>query len=265
MKITPIFDSLTHPTIDGNWILPRYLNSAKIGTLKRRMREFGVKWAFSVGMKGIGGYSEKEYINIIRKHSEGRLFPIAFYDYSETSGKNVSRALKKIKKAGYFGIKLHPRISNFQIDRRLAEVIKVASDNYLIVLLCTYPYGGNKANKITPVSIMEMLSETDGSKVTLMHGGAVRLLEYMEITRAFDNVLLDLSLTICKYDGSSLDMDIAYIFEQFDRRICIGSDHPEHSLEKLRGRFEYFSKKLSQEKKENIGYRNIIKFNDLKM
>jgi predicted TIM-barrel fold metal-dependent hydrolase len=93
-----------------------------------------------------------------------------------------------------------------------------------------------------------------------MHGGTVRLLETIEIVRSYNNVLLDLSFTICKYNGSSLDMDIQFAFDTYDRRICIGSDFPEFSPRDLRERFIFFSNAIPHEKAENIAYRNIAHF-----
>jgi len=70
-------------------------------------------------------------------------------------------------------------------------------------------------------------------------------------------VLLDLSFTLCKYEGSSIDLDIRYLFEKFDRRICIGSDSPEFDLSKLRQRFNQLTEGLDIVKKKNIGFQNL--------
>lgn len=87
-------------------------------------------------------------------------------------------------------------------------------------------------------------------------------MRYAELVRFNPNLLLDLSMTICKYAGRSLDQDIGFLFRSFDRRICIGSDHPEWSHAALRARFDAFREGLSQEKRENVAYRNILGFLD---
>jgi len=263
MNNIPIFDSLTHPTIDSNWILPDYPQTAGINTLTQQMHDVNIKWAFAVGIKGIGRYNDAAYIKMIRNSGNKILYPIAFYDPVNRNVKNIKESLVRLKKMGYSGIKLHPRISDFMLKGHIPNVIKIANDKGLICMLCTYPYGHNLANNITPVHVMEMLSKTDDAKVILMHSGAVRLLEYMEIGRAFRNVLLDLSMTICKYEGSSIDLDLEFMFQQFDRRICIGSDFPEYTLAKLRERFKLLSKNIDLKKKENITFRNISSFCDL--
>ncbi len=260
MNSIPIFDSLTHPTIDSNWIMPRYQGVANLETLQKQMERANVKWAFVVGMAGVGSYSQEEYIKLFTNERNKNLFPIAFYIPKEKEINKIRLELRRIKEIGYKGIKLHPRFSNFSIDETLADVIKVANELGLVSLLCTYCYGNNSANRSTPESLMKMLAKTEDAKVVLIHGGAVRLLEYMEVARAYNNVLLDLSLTLCKYEGSSLDLDIGFLFKHFDRRICVGSDFPEISLMKVRERFEFFSQEISLEKKQNIAYKNITTF-----
>ena len=260
MNSVPIFDSLTHPTISSDWILPRYPKRAKIHELLKGMEENNVQWAFAVGMKGIGGYNEEKYIQLVNYHSD-RLRSIAYFDPNDFKNlKDIQKKLRHIKRIGYAGIKLHPRISNFNLNYNIATIIKAANDIQLLPLLCTYPYSKNNARFINPDSLMDFLVLLEDAKVVLLHSGAVRLLEYMEIARVFNNVLLDLSLTLCKYEDSSIDTDIRFLFKHFDKRICIGSDFPEFSLRKLRERFELFSDKIPKEKKENIAHRNILNF-----
>jgi len=260
MNSIPIFDSLTHPTINSDWILPRYQKRAKISELQKEMDENNVQWAFAVGMKNIGGYNEEEYISFINSKTD-RLYPIAYYDPGDYLTKDESKNhLLHLKRIGYKGIKLHPRYSNFSLNANIAYIIKTANDLHLLPLLCSYSYSKNNARFINPDSLMDFLVLLEDAKVVLLHAGAVRLLEYMEIARTFNNVLLDLSLTLCKYEGSSIDYDISYLFKSFDRRICIGSDFPEYSLCNLRERFDFFSKELSIMKKENIAHRNLLNF-----
>lgn len=260
---TPIFDSLTHPTLDGNWILPKWPDCATITDLKAQMQASNVCGAFAVGMEGIGGYDEDVFLKMIREEKDINLFPIAFFSFTQSSKEQYEKRLQEIKDKGYIGIKLHPRIGHFTLDNPfLPFVIDKANELGLVVLLCTYFY----SNEVSMMSNnIEMLADTlmkvhKESKVILLHGGVVRLLEVMELVRAFPNTLLDLSLTLCKYAGSSLDMDIQFLFQSFDRRVCIGSDYPEIKLSNIRDRFEHFAENTTTDKAENIAYKNIINF-----
>lgn len=264
----PIFDSLTHPTLDGNWILPKWTSCASISELKTQMQDSNICGAFAVGMDNIGGYDEDAFLRLIQEEGENRLFPVAFFSFSQRSKEGYEKRLQEIKKKGYIGIKLHPRIGRFTLDNPdLPFVIDKANELGLAVMLCTYFYSNSislMANNVERLADMLLRLQKE-SKVILLHGGVVRLLDMMEVVRAFPNTLLDLSLTLCKYAGSSLDMDIQFMFQSFDRRVCIGSDHPEIKLSQVRERFELFASKTSIEKAENIAYKNILSFTGINL
>lgn len=264
----PIFDTLTHPTLDGNWIMPKYPNCAGIEQLLEQMKQNNITKAFAVGMRGIGLYDEDKFLVLVNEKAKNQLLPIAFFDFNEIENeKDVTRQLSRIKNKGYLGIKLHPRIGNFTLDNQLLpHIIDHANELNLIVLFCTYFYSNRQSilqNNIERLGDM-LLKISEQSRVVLLHGCVVRLLEMMEIVRAFPNVLMDLSLTMCKYQGTSLDEDIKFLFKNFDRRICVGSDHPEISLATLRERFNYFASFTTGEKAENIGYKNIENWIEVK-
>ena len=83
------------------------------------------------------------------------------------------------------------------------------------------------------------------------------MLELAEVARSFPSLLLDLSFTLCKYEGSSVDADLRFLFRRFDRRICVGSDDPEFSLGDLRRRFDELSEGLDEGRRERIGWGNL--------
>jgi len=82
----------------------------------------------------------------------------------------------------------------------------------------------------------------------------------MEICRPYQNVLLDLSFKLCRYEGSSVDLDIRYLFQNFDQRICVGSDNPQFSLAQFRRRFDELTAGLDREKSLNAAHRNLRSF-----
>lgn len=262
MSNIPIFDSLTHTTLNGDWILPRYPQKSKIDDLLDEMEANNICNALSVGMKGIGGYDEAKYSEFILSKTD-KLVPIAFFDVKEYDNiKSIIDKLKYLKTLKYRGIKLHPRIGDFNLlHPLLPDIIKAANDQNMVVLFCTYFYEkGNNVICNNIDNLLNLLVKIPNGKIILLHSGTVRLIEMMEIARAFDNVLLDMSFTLCKYQGSSLDMDIQFLFNNFDQRICIGSDSPEISISQMRFRFEHFTKKLNIKKASNIGYLNLQNF-----
>lgn len=261
--IIPIFDSLTHPTINGNWLKPQYDGKNLINLLMQEMQTQNVYKAFSVGMERIGDYHPDYYIKMIQEYGQEKLLPIAFLSLKEKCINDIKNELLNLKSKGYIGIKLHARIGRFLLnDTRLPEIIDFANEIGLTVLFCTYFYSSDQSYLSNNIYCLgELLTHIDSqSKIILLHGGDVELLKMAEITRNFSNTLLDLSFTLCKYEGSSIDNDILFLFKNFDKKICIGSDFPEFSLENTRIRFNYFSQNISREKAENIAYKNLEHF-----
>ena len=82
----------------------------------------------------------------------------------------------------------------------------------------------------------------------------------MEICRPYQNVLLDLSFTLCRYERSSVDLDIRYLFQNFDQRVCLGSDNPQFSLAQFRRRFDELAAGLDRQKSSNVAHRNLQAF-----
>ena len=261
MNKTPLIDSVAHPTLDGTWLKP----GRKGFTVERLLAEMdahGVAGAVCVGMKGVGGYDERRYARALAPY-KNRLAPAAFFDFDRVrSPSDVSKYLKSLKASSYRAVKIHPRLSKITLDHPLmARVVTAANDEGLTPMLCTYFQdrgGENFRNNL--IELRRLLDRTEGRKIMLVHGGTVNVFEMMEIVRPYPELLLDLSLTLCKYEGSSVDLDLAYLFKNFDRRICVGSDYPEYDLGRFRARFERFAKGLPREKRENIAHKNVAAF-----
>ncbi len=262
MNDIPIFDSLMHPMPNGNWISSKFNGGNYICAQLQSMRENGISWALAVGVADKAlDYEEETYANFIKSHAD-YIFPVAFCDFRKlTQGADIESYLARLKNIGYVAIKIHPRISSVTYSHPLmVEIIVTANRLGLGVLLCTYFWdrcGAYGARGIE--GLMGLMTRVVEQRLILLHSGGVRLLEMAEIARQFPNVLLDLSFTLCKYEGSSLDLDIKYLFDTFDRRICIGSDSPEFGHRDLRRRFKMFSIGLDVEKSENIAYRNLFR------
>ena len=265
----PIFDSLTHPTPEGSWLHEKYSGKNYFQSVAEGMQRNGIKWAIACGMgKNVGGYEEGSYARHARESSlssQVTFIPVAFWEpnhFDFGSLWELREYFSHLADLGYVGIKLHPRMAFFTYeDDRLPKIIDVANEFNITPFLCTYTWGYGACSKSSPENLMNLLCRINtSSRLILVHGGGVRLLEYMEIARAFPNTLLDLSLTLCKYPGSSLDLDLQFCFSQFDKRVSIGSDGPEFSPFSLRERFEKFSHSICEQKKKNIAYRNLFHF-----
>lgn len=253
-----LFDCATHPTLNSNWLAKKYDTLSGFEKLIDDMQSFKIKKAFAIGMKGIGDYDEESYVKEAKKFKD-ILYPVAYfdlYDYKNTI--ELETYLSHLKKIGYFGIKLHPRFSNINFENNnLKDIIICANRQKLIPLVCTY-FSSQELNiRDNLREIAKLMNKIPDEKVIFLHSGVVNLLEFVNMMKIYKNVLFDLSYTLCKYNGSALDFDIKFLFKNFDRRICIGSDHPEVTMQEFRERFEFFSKDILTQKLENIAYKNL--------
>ncbi|OGI06599.1 MAG: hypothetical protein A3F80_06135 [Candidatus Melainabacteria bacterium RIFCSPLOWO2_12_FULL_35_11] len=252
------FDSLTHPTVNS------HSDDTSFEAVKNQMSTYGFKWALAVGLDDVNDYNHESFIKECLKYK--CFIPIAGVNPKKEE-KVLAKEIDHIKELGFKGIKIHPRLS--QIDwsyETLPIILNLASKKGLVTLLCTYMHGKiTNGNYNDPfISLINLLSLSPEAKVVLLHGGDVRLLQYAELVRGNQNLLLDLSFTILKYRGSSLDLDIKFLFERFDKRICIGTDHPSYSHKDLIERVKEFSLGIEQVKLDNIFYKNLIEWFGIK-
>jgi predicted TIM-barrel fold metal-dependent hydrolase len=253
-----IFDSLTHPTISGKW-----LNSgedASFSSLINAMQENNIINACAVGLPHIGRYNHHIFAKRCKMYKH--LIPIAGYSLSEYQ--DIS-SLAKLKDLGFYGIKLHPRYSNFDLKKDFSTLISIFNACHkldLVVFLCTYSAAEiEHMYEYDPLyELISLLKNSEKVKIVLIHGGLHRIFEYADLARFNFNILLDISYLLVKYQNSSIDNDITYLLNTFDKKICIGSDHPEFSLKETRKHIEFLSQDIPFKKQENYFFKNLSSF-----
>ena len=254
----PMFDSLTHPLLRGTWDGLE----ASFDILAAQLDAANVVRACAVGMPSIGGYSHEEFA--ARCARDPRLVPVAGFDPADLSAR--PGLVADLVAMGFKGMKVHPRLLNMSLtDVRLSALLAQLEQAGLPLFLCTYAHDAllSWPDADPFAALVALLRPFPALKTVLVHGGDVSVLRFAELVRHNDNLLLDLSFTLCKYAGSSVDLDLAFLFRSFDRRICVGSDFPEFSLTELRERFDHFSTGLAQEQVENIASGNLSRWLEL--
>ena len=105
-------------------------------------------------------------------------------------------------------------------DPRFAQTLRMAAAADLIVFHCGYQFAADSSlHPVDPLPwLLDAVAAAPALRMVLLHGGSVELLRYAESVRMKPNVLLDLSNTLLRYQGSSLDRDIAWLFRSFDQR-----------------------------------------------
>ena len=256
-----LIDTLAHPTVSGTWLDKKDYN-ASIEKLVNELKKSPFTHAFAVGLPNMDGYSNRMFFNMCDEYDE--LIPIAGLDVNQDLDL-VMRDLEEIVDEGFNGIKIHPRFSYMNYEKNYLDIIfKYAAENELVVFYCTYPHcSAPNYPEVDPFySLVKVINQNPHTKLILVHGGVTDILKYAELARFNDNILLDLSLTIMNYPDSSIDSDLKFLFNNFDRKITIGTDWPEYKHKDVYERVLHFSKGVSQDKLDNIFYKNINNFHN---
>ncbi len=254
-----VFDSLTHIKKDGIWY-----GSKHDASLERLLKEFdeNIVKALLVGMPD----DDINYIiDAYNKHKD-KFVPIApIYFDNNTDSDQIEKQIIDFKGLGFKGIKIHPRFLNTNlIDKNIINSIELAGKYDLVSLLCTVHRAPSKPLK-RPIHdvIHEICDETQKSKKILLHGGYYDLLATSEVIRSFENTLLDLSTTLIRFQDTHILNDIKYLFKTFDRRLCIGSDFPEFTIQDVLNTINnkvLNNHLIDTQKLENIYFNNLNNF-----
>lgn len=252
------FDSLTHASRSGAWLDANHFD-ASVSRLLAEIKEMG---PYRTCLVNIAGFSDNgELADIAADHPDlfvpiAGLDPSAFAEHGQ-----IDTALAEIKEQNFAGIKLHPRLNDYDpLDDRCLHTIQQAGRTGLVVFIDTLFRQRTRAIQ-HPADIIDKIAFTCAeTRIVLLHGAAGAMLDIYETVRMRSNLLLDTSFTIMRYAGSSIDNDIRFVFKTLDQRATVGSDFPEYSLMDARRQIEKLSEGLPQEKLENILHRNLERF-----
>lgn len=253
-----LIDTCAHPTLNGKWI-----QNSKGQSFEEHFKcceKSNVINACAIGLPGIGDYEHKRYFDAANAFGSF-YYPVAAI--TKTNLKLLADELEVIKDIGFKAVKLHPRLLRFELNQGwLNSFFYHCARLDFIVFYCSYPFCTvcNMPGTDHFCLVVNALKTTPHLKIVLLHGGGVELMKFAELTRFNENILLDLSLTIMKYQGSSLDLDIQFLLEKFDRRISIGTDHPEWDISEVRRRIDYLSPNVSPRKLKNVMSLNALNF-----
>ena len=251
----PIFDSLSHPTLNGEWT--KKDKGLSFDDFEIQLSKDLAYGSVACGLPNIGDYNHLDFYAYVTKIKTKKIvIPVA----ALTNTNNILNELKNIKDIGFNAVKIHCRYLNKECERLfLAEVFTSCYKLGLVVFLCTYNYTNilNKLSSPTYTEVIEALKIEGRCKIIFVHGGIHELMHYYELVRHNDHFLIDLSYTICQYHETSLILDIKYLMENLDQRLIIGSDAPEFNLKKLSNIANKISTHISEEKKVNIFHKNL--------
>ena len=252
------FDSLTHPTINGEWLAGKPgINFRDFASLLRSSSQ--LKGAVICGLPGVGGYDAQIYYDACNLLPQSK--PLVLMAPLESTA-FVEKQFYKIKEIGYSGVKVHGRLLGAEYTVQfLQEIFRESLKFDLPIYLCTYCYSLQYSNFPDDLfrNIVEALKAYPKVRLALIHAGVHDLIKFYELARQSENLLLDFSYIVCKYNNLYKNQ-FEFIFKNLDQRVCVGSDLPDYSIENFCTSLEPFFENIIPSKVENICFHSLEKF-----
>jgi predicted TIM-barrel fold metal-dependent hydrolase len=223
-----VIDANAHATPDGRWFGTRH--DASLGRLLGELDAAGVDRAV---LTGLAGAIPTDYVLALCAEAGGRLLPVGPFDpcAHATPAQACAGARRELSARGLLGVKLHPRLGGYDVldDRVLAFLDDLATwDERLAVWICTFLHvPGMRARSGHVEALCEIVGRRPELQFVLAHGGGPNLLSLATAVRGAPNALVDVSFTITRYHGTSVDLDLAHLLTTFENRLVFGSDFPE--------------------------------------
>jgi len=210
-----------------------------------------------VGLPNVGSYSHTDLIRTSKKLKLPALAAI-------TNGclTDLERSLRTLKEMGFIGVKFHERLLDIDnAEFYLVELGRACKKYNLILAICTYQdEAALGCSDIPMLSVLEEISSL-GIKIILMHSGGLRFLDFYDLCVSRKNILLDISFTFKRYEGTDIISQIIRAINQPTHNIAFGSDFPDYNMhdyllpiEKLRSSIQ------TKQYRENVMYRNAMTF-----
>jgi predicted TIM-barrel fold metal-dependent hydrolase len=244
------FDSLTHVTADGSW-LGTTRHDARCERLIAELDRCAPARACLVAIAGV--IDNETVLAATRRHPD-RFVPIGSINPAALGSEGeIADAVALLAKQGCAGLKLHPRLNGYDpLHVKVIRALRVAGDAGLIVFLDTLFRQAERATRNAPDLIDALAVAAPHTKIVLLHGGGSQVLAVSEVVAAHPNLVLDLSFTIHRFSGSSMDDDLRFLLRTFDRRMVVGSDFPEYEPLATRDRVHQLCEGLPPVKAANV-------------
>lgn len=257
LSLSPtVFDSCTHPTLNGEWTGGRRgVTFPELAALKREMPGYH---ALAIGLPGVGNYEHRAFKRECDTWGFEGIAAITTVEPGELEGE-----FETIARLGFGGVKVHPRLlgKNVNLDY-LSRIFALCDQFNLVCLLCTYEADkpGRLPTRDPFYQLCDSLNEVPDVRLVLMHGGGLRLMQFASLARHSETILLDLSFTVVDYMTAALEPSIRDLMLNLDRRLCIGSDSPEFTISEVLLRVQAVAGDLDTTKLDNVCSKNLSRF-----
>ncbi len=249
------FDSLVHATADGTWLGDtRY--DAGSECLLREMDKAGVARACLVA---IADFADNADVHALWTAHPDRFVPVGSTNPGKAADPAAAAAeVRVLADQGFVGLKLHSRLNGYHpLDPRALAAIRAAGSAGMVVFLDTLFRQRRIVTAPAADIIDHIVLECPDTRVILLHGGASELLQVFEIVRMHPQLILDISFTLLRYAGSSVDRDIRFVCQNLDQRVTVGSDFPEYTQTQMVEHFQNLTMGLPEDKLARIRSGNL--------
>lgn len=223
-----VIDANAHATRDGRWF-----DTGHDASLGRLLAELDAASIDRAVLTGLTGANSTDDVLALCAEAGGRLLPVGPFDpcAHPTPAEACAAARRELSGLGLLGVKLHPRLGRYDVldDRVLAFLDDLATwDERPAIWICTFLHVPGLRPRSSPVeALCEIVGRRPELQFVLAHGGGPDLLSLATAVRGVPNALLDLSFTITRYHGTSVQLDLAHLLTIFENRLVLGSDFPE--------------------------------------
>ena len=243
---------------DSNIRINKKNYDLSLKNLRSKKKIYGIKNAVCLLCSQNKNYNIKEFTKTLKKFEEF----VPAVELKKTVSLNT---LKNLSDSKVKLVKIHPRHINVHISQTkyYLELTKKIKKFNFIIMWCTLDSWYNKISKSNEQLdlLAKIINNNKKNKFLLMHGGGPDLLKFYEKFRFNENVYLDLSYTIYHYKKTSLEEDIIFLFNKFDKRLITGTDFPDINFK------EYYKNltrlilksRVSKKKINNILFNNLKK------
>lgn len=249
-----IADSLTHVTPDGRWFGTRH--DASFDRLRRELDASGTERAVVVALAGA---IENSFVSEVCAR-DSRL--VAGCSFDPTAHDDPAAAFRaELHDSGFRVLKLHPRLNRYDpLEPRCMAVLDelAAWERPMVVWIDTL-FDVSRMARGSVESAATLVARFPTLTFVLLHAAGPDALSLCEAVRPYGNANVDLSFTMHRWAGSSLDLDLAYLMRTFDRRLLFGSDFPEYGIAESIARLHDLGSDVANDKLTNILGGNLLR------
>ena len=198
-------------------------------SLNKELRENNVAKAVVIHLN-IQKWTVNEFLNATKKYKNF----ITILNINPKDKKIKVKLHKFFKNKLFKGIKLHPRLGNFNLkDKNVVKLLKYYQKYNLPVIIDAFPDGDFMMNNFDPLDYAYLAKKFPKIKFVWAHIGGHYVLDFLMLSKRLPNVQFDFSYSFLYFRESKILDDIIYAFKNLKfERVMYGSDSPDRTVKK---------------------------------